>query len=285
MRPQYTPSTVASVPQSPAQFGNSAVLAPMQNESLPRLEFPSNSVDPGQYLTSGAGFYAIIGWAIIGGGLLALALFTMGIGLLILVPGAIGAYFAAKRARAYIRGSSIQVSAEQMPEIHSIVQDFAQRLGLSETPELYIAEDSVANGFAVRLSKKNVIILTDDAVWGSLASPNQKALGFIIGHEMAHIALGHTGFIRSMMRNVVRPLARLDEMSADNVAKELIGDSKAAVQGLALLTVGPQLLRHLNLNALELQAREVASSKLSKKAERNLTHPLLLRRIDNMLRS
>ena len=104
----------------------------------------------------------------------------------------------------------------------------------------------------------------------------------LVGGDLARDH-GHTGLVRSMMRAVMRPLGRLDEMSADNVAKALVGDSKAAVQGLALLTVGPQLLKHLNMTALEEQAREVASSKLSKKAERNLTHPLLLRRIDNVM--
>jgi Zn-dependent protease with chaperone function len=282
MQPQISPSH-SGVAQKP-QFGNSAVVAPMPNDTLPRLEFPSDAVDPSRYLTSGAGFYAVIGWVMIVGALILFASMTFGFGLLILPIGAIGAYFTAKRARAFIRGSAIAVSPDQMPQIHAIVQDFAQRLGMSETPELYLAEDSVANGIAVKLGKKNIIILTDDAVWGSLASPDPKALGFIIGHEMAHIALGHTGILRSTMRTLVRPLGRLDEMSADNVAKALVGDSRAAVQGLALLTVGPQLLRHLNLSALEQQAREVASSKLSKKAERNLTHPLLLRRIDNMLR-
>lgn len=281
MRPQFSPSTPSAQPQ----FGNSAVVAPLPADSkLPKLEFPSDSVDPGQYLSSGAGFYAVIGWIMLGVSLIVVAATTMGIGLIGLAAGAIGAWFAAKKARAYIRGSAIQVSSEQMPEIHSVVQEFAHRLGMSETPELYLAEDSVANGIAVKLGKKNIIILTDDAVWGALASPNPKALGFIIGHELAHIALGHTGMVRSMMRAVMRPLGRLDEMSADNVAKALVGDSKAAVQGLALLTVGPQLLKHLNMSALEQQAREVAGSKLSKKAERNLTHPLLLRRIDNVMR-
>jgi Zn-dependent protease with chaperone function len=284
MRPQFSPTS-----HSPAQtphFGNSAVVAPLPAEGkLPKLEFPTDSVDPSQYLTPGAGFYAVLGWVALAGVLLLTAVTTMGMGLIAFAIGAIAAFFTAKRVRAYIRGSAVAVSPEQMPELHAVVQEMAQRLGMQETPELYIAEDAVANGFAVKLGKKNIVLLTDDAVWGALASPNPKALGFIIGHELAHIALGHTGMIRSMMRNVMRPLARLDEMSADNVAKALVGDSKAAVQGLALLTVGPQLLRHLNMDALEQQAREVASSKLSKKAERNLTHPLLMRRIDNMLRA
>jgi len=281
MRPQFVPTQQS---KAQAQFGNSAIVAPLPDTQLPKLEFPSDNVDPNQYLTPGAGFYAMLGWGALAIAVIVTAVTTMGLGLLGLAAGAIGAYFAAKKARAYIRGSAIHVTQEQMPEIHAVVQDFAQRLGMQEAPELYLAEDSVANGIAVKLGKKNIVILTDDAVWGALASPNPKALGFIIGHEMAHIALGHTGAVRSMMRAVMRPLARLDEMSADNVAKALVGDSKAAVQGLALLTVGPQLLRHLNINALAEQAREVAGSKLSKKAERNLTHPLLLRRIDNVMR-
>ncbi|MFE8600327.1 M48 family metalloprotease [Archangium violaceum] len=112
-------------------------------------------------------------------------------------------------------------------------------------PEVYIVEESVQNAFAVKLGKKNLILLTDDMVWGALQSRDPRALGFIVGHELAHIALNHTGTLRSSMRTTFRPLARADELSADNVAAQLVGDARIAIHGLALLTVGPQLLPYI----------------------------------------
>ena len=66
---------------------------------------------------------------------------------------------------------------------------------------------------------------------------------------------------------------------ADMVAAALVNNKRVAMRGLAMLTVGPQLLRYVNEEALERQAREVSFDKHARKAERTMSHPLLLRRI------
>ena len=73
-------------------------------------------------------------------------------------------------------------------------------------------------------------------------------------------------------------LSRLDEFSCDAVAHALVGDAAAAQDALTLLLIGPQLFAKVNRVALEQQAGEVAADKNSKKSERKLSHPLLLRR-------
>jgi hypothetical protein len=50
-----------------------------------------------------------------------------------------------------------------------------------------------------------------------------------------------------------------------------------------MLTVGPQLLRYINRDALLAQAGEVAQDRATKKAEQKLTHPLLLRRLHGVM--
>jgi hypothetical protein len=52
---------------------------------------------------------------------------------------------------------------------------------------------------------------------------------------------------------------------------------------LLVLLTGPQLVPFVNREAVLRQAAEVATDKNSVKAERNLSHPLLLRRIQRML--
>lgn len=138
------------------------------------------------------------------------------------------------------------------------------------------------NGFAVKLGKRELVLLTDDVIWGALQSRDPHALGFVVGHELGHIALGHTGAFRSMLSTAFKPLSRADELSRDNVAAKLVGNVDIAVHGVTLLTVGPQLLAYLNDEALLTQAQQVCADRLSKKAEKKLTHPLLLRRIGNL---
>jgi Zn-dependent protease with chaperone function len=238
-------------------------------------------VQASKHVASGTTLYLVLGYLLLGFGALVTALVSWG---MLIAIGMIVGWFQARRARAYIRGSGVQVSPAQLPELYSMVESFSRRLGMTETPEVYIVEESIQNGFAVKLGKRNIILLTDDIVWGALASRDPRALGFIVGHELAHIALGHTGSARGGIRTMLRPLARADEFSADNVAAQLVGDPQIAFHGLTLLTVGPQLLKFINDEALLQQVREVCATGLSKKAERNLTHPLLLRRIGNLMR-
>ena len=58
-------------------------------------------------------------------------------------------------------------------------------------------EDNIANAFVVKYGKKNVVLLTDDIIHGCIASGNPKALSFVIGHELGHIALKHNGVLGS----------------------------------------------------------------------------------------
>lgn len=79
-------------------------------------------------------------------------------------------------------------------------------------------------------------------------------------------------------------LGRLDEYSADAVASAVVGDQRIAFTGLLLLTIGYALLPYVNAGSVIRQAQEVADNKYSKKAEKSLTHPLLLNRLHRTLR-
>ena len=111
--------------------------------------------------------------------------------------------------------------------------------------------------------------------------PSPKAE--LIGHELAHHALGHTGIIRGTMRQVYRPISRLDEFSCDAVANELVGDQNVSLNAITLLTVGPQLYPQVNQAALREQVEKVMKNKKTKKSESASTHPHILRRYGALL--
>ncbi len=101
----------------------------------------------------------------------------------------------------------------------------------------------------------------------------------VIAHELAHIALGHTGVVRGFIAKFYKKLSRLNEHSADRVAFALVQKQEIVLAGLLMLTAGHQLMKYVNFDAVRIQAKEVAANPYSLKAERSLSHPLQMNRI------
>jgi Zn-dependent protease with chaperone function len=253
------------------------------SEPFPNISIQGDSVNAKECVEKGTGgtlFYAFF-IAIIG--TLVGILVSYGVLLIVLIFYPLFASLIRKKAMAMIHGSGVHVSENQFPAIHDCVNTFKQRLGVNQEVSVYIVEDNVANAMAVRYGKKNVILLTDDIIRGCLASNNPKALAFVIAHDLAHVALNHNAVLRSWMAKYLKKLGRLDEYSADTVATALVQDEGIAFTGLLLLTVGWALLPYVNRESIIAQAQEVGRNKYSRKAEKSLTHPLLLNRLNRVL--
>jgi len=197
----------------------------------------------------------------------------------VLLIGLLVEYYQRKKALAQLKGSAIEVNEYQFPEIYRSAQTISQRLGLVETPAIYLVQGNTLNAAATRLAGRQVVVLIDDIVDACLTSGDSRTLTFILAHELAHHALGHTGWLHLQVSRMFKWLARLDEFSADAVANQVTGDPAASAKALIVLLAGPQMLPYLNVNQIIEQARQVDADKTSKKAEKTLTHPLLLRRI------
>ncbi|MBM3409398.1 MAG: M48 family metallopeptidase [Gammaproteobacteria bacterium] len=239
-------------------------------------------IDPKQHVATGTGFHVFVGWSLF------LILFpiiilltivgTYGLALIAWIIAGVLYSSRTRKARARLRGSAVLVNGAQFPWIHEAARGLAKRLGLAECPDIYVIEDNQQNAFALKHGSKRCVVLTDDIVYGALASGNTRALNFILAHELAHHALGHTHLLRRFISSKYLPLSRLDEFSCDAVAHALIGDTAAARDALILLLVGPQLFQRIDKEALDQQAHSVLADRHSKKSEAGLSHPLLLRR-------
>lgn len=246
-----------------------------------------NKIDLKKCIAPGTRLHASIGWFLLVVGapvlfLLTLAM-TYGVALIFWIVMGLTYQLRMKRAYAQLRGGALEVTSDQFPEIHKLTLEIASRLDLKSIPEIFIIEDNTQNAMALKIASRNFVILMDDMVHGAETTGNSKALAFIIAHELAHHALGHTGVIRRTISQHYKALSRLDEFSCDAVAHEIVGDVFAARDALAMLLVGPHLFSRVNLAALDQQAEKVATDKYSKQAERNLSHPLLLRRYARLL--
>ncbi len=250
---------------------------------FPEISITGPKVDPKSCIERGTSAVLAGAFLLALLGTLVGILLSYGILLVVLIFYPLFSWYFHKKATALVHGSGVRVGDAQFPEIHRCVETFKERLGLRKEVEVYIVEASVLNAAAVRYGKKNVILLTDDLIHGCLASGNPHALSFVLGHELAHIALDHNGVLRSWMAKHMKKLGRLDELSCDNVALQLVSNKDIAFHGLLLLTVGYALLPFVNPESLVVQAREVAANKYSNRAERTLSHPLLLRRLHRLL--
>lgn len=252
-------------------------------KTFPEITINGDRVDATKLIEPGTSGMKVCAFLVAILGSLVGILVTYGILLIVLLFYPLIAWYLHRTATARIHGSGVRVGPSQFPEIHRCVETFKARLGLQRDVDVYIVEANVVNAAAVRYGRKNVVLLTDDLIYGSLLAENPKALSYIIGHELGHIALNHNGVFRSWMAHALKKLGRADEYSADRVALNLVGDRQVAFNGLLLLTVGPAMVPYVNVESIIAQTQEVAANKYSKKAERPLTHPLLLNRLHRVL--
>jgi Zn-dependent protease with chaperone function len=246
---------------------------------FPELLGPGAPVRARDFEVAGTALRRAVAYGFALFGLLVLTLSTMGIGLVALLLAPVIDYFLRRRMLAQIKGTSLEVGPNQLPEVYACVKAYAERLGLKEVPHIYVVEGNVVNAAAQRIGSRHVVHLVDDVVWGALKAGDPNALAFIIAHELAHHALGHTRALRAYLALTYRALGRLDELSCDAVALQLVGDREAAYNGLIMLMVGPQLLPYVNRKQLMAQAEQVAQDRATKKAERAHTHPFVARRL------
>jgi len=251
-----------------------------QNVARLGLTMPMGpQLGPSQYVANGTTLHSVIAYGVGAVATLFTVVSTLGLALFAFALAPVLEWLFRRQIYARILGSSVRVSTNQLPEIHQAATVIAQRLGLKHLPEVFILESNSINAVATRIAGRKLVILTDDMVDACLRSGDVETLNFILAHELAHHALGHTGFIRNYLSQVYPPLARVDELSADRLATAVIGHPDSAANALITLVSGPQLLRYVNRQAIVEQAFELARNKTAKRAERPLRHPLLLRRI------
>jgi Zn-dependent protease with chaperone function len=249
---------------------------------FPELLGPGAAVRARDFQAPGTTLHRIFAYSAFAFVAVGLLIGTLGSVAIVLAMGWIGDLLLRRRMLAQLRGTCLEVGPNQLPEIYACVEAFAKRLGLKEVPHIYIVEGNTANAAASRIGSRRHVFLVDDIVWGALKAGDPNALSFIIAHELAHHALGHTSALHTYLAFSYRKLSRLDELSCDAVALQLVRDREAAYNGLIMLMVGPQLVPYVNRKELLAQAERVAADSATKPAERAHTHPFIARRLHEL---
>ena len=191
-------------------------------------------------------------------------------------------FFAHMSLIAHLRGSSIKLGPNQMPELYGRVVELSRRIGLKKVPDVYLRQSGgLLNAFATRFGKARFVVLFSELVHACGDNPN--ALDFIIAHELGHIHRGHLNLRWLYAPALFIPFlgsaySRACEYTCDRYGFQAPKDPDRGLDGLCILAAGPQFASAVNRQAFAAQDRDLNTA-FMKLGEWFATHPPLAVRI------
>ncbi|OBF85287.1 peptidase M48 [Mycobacterium sp. 852002-51163_SCH5372311] len=153
------------------------------------------------------------------------------------------------------RVNGVKMSPTQFPEGYWLVVEAAQRFGLPEVPDAYVVlGNGKINAFASGHGFRRYVAVYSDLfeIGGQARDP--EALAFVIGHEVGHIAAGHTSYWRQLSQLAMRipllgqSLSRSMEYTADNYGYAFRPSGTA--RAIGVLSAGKYLLRLVDFDGM-----------------------------------
>jgi Zn-dependent protease with chaperone function len=191
-------------------------------------------------------------------------------------------FFAHMSLIAHLRGSSIKLGPNQMPELHGRVVELSRRIGLEKVPDVYLRQSGgLLNAFATRFGRAKFVVLFSELVYA--CGDNVNALDFIIAHELGHLHRGHLN-----LRWLVGPAlfipflgsaySRACEYTCDRYGFQASNDPNRSLDGLCILAAGPQFAPAVNRKAFAAQDHDLNTA-FMKLGEWFASHPPLALRL------
>jgi Zn-dependent protease with chaperone function len=185
-----------------------------------------------------------------------------------------------------------QVTPQGMPELAELTRQGVARLQPGEV-EVYVAPSRELNAYTFGLDTPKVVVVYS----ALLQVMDRDELAFILGHELGHVALGHTwlnsmvggiaGIPSSFSAGMLLTLSflwwnRACEFSADRAGLLACGKPDKAVSALVKLAAGPQADTPAELAQAYRRIDAEDDTFMSSLNEILGTHPLLIRRIQQI---
>jgi Zn-dependent protease with chaperone function len=185
--------------------------------------------------------------------------------------------------RASTRGTAVQLSRTQFPDLYASVDDFAATLGVKPTPAVFLSNGNGAlNAFAAQSGLTSNYVVLSNELFANLRNNNREGTRFILGHELGHIRLHHVALWYSLVLcysqliPILGPtLSRLREYSCDRNGAAL--ESKGEI-GLVLLSAGRYAADNVEVSELVDQGRHLGGFWVEI-AQLPRSHPWTVRRI------
>jgi len=186
---------------------------------------------------------------------------------------------------------AVPLDPMKMPNLNAEVEECAQKLqpGLVD---VFVARQNQINAYTFGISSPKILVIYAPM----LQVMNLNELRFIIGHEMGHVALGHTwvNSILGGMAGIPAPFGaavllyaafrwwnRMCEYSADRAGLLACGDLNNAVSAMVKL-VAPEARSKVEFDKALAMIDAQDDSMSNRLAEVFQTHPMLIRRINKL---
>lgn len=184
-----------------------------------------------------------------------------------------------------LRGSGVLVTERQFPLLHRMATAHAQRLGLTNTPTVYVVESGgILNAVATKLLGRKFVIVNAD-VLALAVRRGSAAVSFVVGHEIGHHWRGHLRW-----RWLIAPArfvpylgqaySRACEYTCDRVGAYCAPDG--AIDGLLVFAAGGWLHSHVNAQEFAKQV-DTDSGFWIRRAELVSSHPRIPKRVAALL--
>ncbi|ADH65738.1 MULTISPECIES: M48 family metallopeptidase [Nocardiopsis] len=178
--------------------------------------------------------------------------------LLLSIPALV--YFVRGQQYARQRVNGVRITENQFPEAHRMVTEAAAAFRMKKVPEAYVVlGNGELNAFASGHGFRRYVAVTSDLFEVGDRLADADTLRFVIGHEVGHIAAGHTSFWRQFgisVANVIpgvgTSLNRAQEYTADNHAHAFCPEG---MQGLRVLAAGKYLYPAVDFHDIAARAR------------------------------
>jgi Zn-dependent protease with chaperone function len=158
-------------------------------------------------------------------------LFLIWVALLFIVPVLfllMLAWWVRQHLKVEFYGNAVRVSENQFQDVYRALQEMAARLELKWLPEVFVVSGQGSlNALAIRLFRSRFILLHGELIDILFRSGAHNQLLFVIGHELAHHALGHTSPLKNAFLWPARfvpflgpAYSRAQELSADRLGAD-----------------------------------------------------------------
>jgi Zn-dependent protease with chaperone function len=211
-------------------------------------------------------------------------------GVFILGMFVLSAFMIRSHHRALMR-SALPVNGAQTPELDRLARICSQKLQPGAV-DIYLVKQNQLNAYTFGISEPKALVLYTPMV--KVMGPGE--LAFVIGHEMGHVALGHTWLntILGGMAGIPAPFGaavllyasfrwwnRMCEYSADRAGLLACGDLNLAISALVKL-VAPNVRSQQEFDRALAMIDAQDDNVSNVLAEVFQSHPMLIRRINKL---
>lgn len=192
--------------------------------------------------------------------------------------------------------NAVEVTAEQLPRLHSMFVEQAARLGMTpdgkgmaKTPRLYLVNgNGVMNAYATKCEiRRGYVVIYSDLLDLAYRNGDFDLIRFVLSHELGHHHCGHTQFRRQMLSPLLRTLqlwpslSRAQEYTADRVGAFL---ALEGAPGMIGLYAGKNMSTDVDLDAYHRSIDTHRDGFWLKVANFRADHPVGFRRMRTLKR-